>query len=179
MTTGYVFHKIKCKVLQKNGKETCEVINNYFRKKGMKIGTNCRLYSDLVTSESYLITIGNNVTISNNVQLITHDNSVIKIVDGVTDLFGEIVIGNDCFIGARTIILPGVKIGNNCIVGAGSVVATSFPDGCIVAGNPAKVITHVDDFKDRITQKCFNIDGLNAEEKKSLLMNNKDKFIVK
>lgn len=106
MTIGYVLNKIKCKFLRKKGPETCEIINHYFKKKGVKIGYNCRLYSDIVTSESYLITIGDNVTISNDVQLITHDNSVIKIIDNATDVFGEIVIGNNCFIGARSIILP-------------------------------------------------------------------------
>ncbi len=49
-------------------------------------------------------------------------------------------IGENCFIGGRSLILPGVTIGNQCIVGAGSVVTKSVPDNCIVAGNPAVVI---------------------------------------
>lgn len=51
-----------------------------------------------------------------------------------------IVIGNDCFIGANSIILKGTKLGNNVIVGAGSVVHGEWPDNCIIAGNPAKYI---------------------------------------
>lgn len=50
------------------------------------------------------------------------------------------VIGENCFIGGRSIILPGVQIGDGCIVGAGSVVTKSVPSGCIIAGNPARVI---------------------------------------
>ncbi len=50
------------------------------------------------------------------------------------------VIGNNCFIGTRAIILPGVKIGDEVIVGAGAVVTKDVPSNCIVAGNPAKVI---------------------------------------
>lgn len=51
-----------------------------------------------------------------------------------------IVIGDDCFIGANSIILKGTKLGNNVIVGAGSVVHGEWPDNCIIAGNPAKLI---------------------------------------
>lgn len=49
-------------------------------------------------------------------------------------------IGENCFIGGRSLILPGVRIGNSCIVGAGSVVTKSVPDNCIVAGNPAQIL---------------------------------------
>ncbi len=49
-------------------------------------------------------------------------------------------IGENCFIGGRSLIMPGVTIGNSCIVGAGSVVTKSVPDGCIVAGNPARIL---------------------------------------
>lgn len=49
-------------------------------------------------------------------------------------------IGENCFIGGRSIILPGVEIGSNCIIGAGSVVTRSIPDGSIAAGNPARII---------------------------------------
>lgn len=49
-------------------------------------------------------------------------------------------IGANCFIGGRSLILPGVEIGDNCIVGAGSVVTKSVPPNCIVAGNPARIL---------------------------------------
>ncbi len=49
-------------------------------------------------------------------------------------------IGKKCFIGANAIIMPGLTIGDNVIVGAGSVVTKDVSNGCIVAGNPAKVI---------------------------------------
>jgi acetyltransferase-like isoleucine patch superfamily enzyme len=49
-------------------------------------------------------------------------------------------IGRNCFIGARSIILPGVTIGDSCVVGSGAVVTKDVPAGCAVAGNPAQVI---------------------------------------
>lgn len=49
-------------------------------------------------------------------------------------------IGECCFIGGRSIILPGVQIGDQCIVGAGSVVTKDVPSHCVVAGNPATII---------------------------------------
>ena len=49
-------------------------------------------------------------------------------------------IGDNCYIGAGSIIMTPVRIGNNVTIGAGSVVTKDIPDGCIVAGNPAKII---------------------------------------
>lgn len=54
-----------------------------------------------------------------------------------------IVIGNDVFIGARSIILKGVTIGDAAIIGAGSVVTKDVPAGAIAAGNPAKIVRTV------------------------------------
>lgn len=53
---------------------------------------------------------------------------------------GPVRIGNNCWLGANSVILPGVELGNNVIVGAGSVVTKSFGDNLVIAGNPAKII---------------------------------------
>jgi acetyltransferase-like isoleucine patch superfamily enzyme len=52
-------------------------------------------------------------------------------------------IGNRCWIGMNAMILPGVELGDGVVVGAGAVVTRSFPAGCIVAGNPARLIREV------------------------------------
>ncbi len=55
-------------------------------------------------------------------------------------LYLDTHIGKNCFIGGRSIILPGITIGDECVIGAGSVVTKDVPSNCAVAGNPAKVI---------------------------------------
>lgn len=60
--------------------------------------------------------------------------------DYCRSLYKKTYIGKKCFIGARSIILPGVSIGDHVIVGAGSVVTKDIKSNCIVAGNPAKII---------------------------------------
>ena len=102
-----------------------------------------------------MITIGNNVTISNDVQLLTHDNSIDRISPEVSDILGEIRIGDNCFIGAHAIILPGVTLGKEVVVGAGAVVTKSYPDGSIVAGNPARLIGNSKDFVKKYKDVAF------------------------
>ena len=53
---------------------------------------------------------------------------------------GDIVIGNDVWIGGGVIVLPGVTIGDNCVIGAGSVVTRSIPSNSLVVGNPCQVV---------------------------------------
>lgn len=53
---------------------------------------------------------------------------------------GEVVIGNNVWLGDKVSVLPGVHIGDGCIIGANSVVTHDVPDYSIAAGNPAKVI---------------------------------------
>ncbi len=53
-------------------------------------------------------------------------------------------IGNNVFIGAGSIILPGVTIEDNCIIGAGSLVNKNIPKNTIAAGSPVKIIKHIE-----------------------------------
>lgn len=85
------------------------------------------------------IKIGRNCYIAPNVGLITTNHNVYDVTKHVAGK--EIVLGEKCWIGMNSMILPGVELGPNTVVGAGSVVTHSFPDGhCIIAGNPAKII---------------------------------------
>ncbi|MDD7556871.1 acyltransferase [Ruminococcus sp.] len=126
----------------------------YFRKSGIIIGRGCRIYSDIVTSEPYLIEIGENVTISTEVDFVTHDNSIIKVDKNLPNLYGKIRIGNNCFIGARAILMYGVSLSDNIIVAAGSVVTKSISEErVIVGGNPARIIGTWDKFYERNKNK--------------------------
>ena len=53
-------------------------------------------------------------------------------------------IGKDCLIGMNSVILPGTRLGNHCVVGANSTVCGDYPDYCVIAGSPAKIIKKYD-----------------------------------
>lgn len=55
----------------------------------------------------------------------------------------EVVLKKGCWIGAKSVILPGVTIGKNSVVGAGSIVTKDVPDGVVAVGNPARVIKEI------------------------------------
>lgn len=161
-------------------KDIMEIKIEYYRRKGVKIGDNVRAFSPLLSAEPYLLEFGNNITISTGVKFTTHDNSVIKVVKNKTDVFGKIIIGNNCFIGQNSLILPGVTIGDNIIIGAGSVVTKSFlENGIIIAGNPAKKIGDINSYNLKIKEYCMNTKGLSYIEKKSLIIRNKERLIKK
>lgn len=127
-----------------------------------------------------MIEIGDNVTISTNVNLITHDNSAIKCFEDGTDFVGKISIGNNCFIGSGAIILPGVSIAENVIVGSGSVVTKSITKpGTVIAGNPAHEIGSVKDIQIKRKENVFDFKGKTSGQKKNEILINESKWIVK
>lgn len=78
------------------------------------------------------IHIGRESYIAFGAVILTHDMS--------RGLYADTRIGERCFIGAHSILMPGVVIGDGSIVGAGSVVTRDVPAGCIAAGNPARIV---------------------------------------
>lgn len=118
------------------------------KKKGMIVGKNFTIESRVRIDNGFpwLVEIGDNVTLAPEVMILTHDASPKKTL-GFGSI-GKVVIGNNVFIGAKSIILSNTKIGNNCIIGAGSVVTKDIPDNSVACGNPARVIKSFDEFKD-------------------------------
>ena len=112
---------------------------------GAKIGKGCYVYTSLRNFDKIytdMIEMGNNVTITKGVILLCHDlgKDYIYKKKHNNEIVGKIKIGDDCFIGINSIILPNVKIGDKVIVGAGSVVTKNVQNNVVVAGNPTKVI---------------------------------------
>ncbi|WP_010517344.1 acyltransferase [Croceivirga radicis] len=115
-------------------------------KMGMKVGMGVHQLNEIYIdySHCWLIEIDDEVTFGPQVYLLAHDASTKREI-GYSKI-GKLKIGSRSFIGAKSIIMPGVKIGSHCIVAAGSVVTKDVPDNTIVAGNPAKPIGKTDEY---------------------------------
>lgn len=136
MKIKYLFVKLISKVFKSQ-----KPLIRFYRKAGMSIGDNCLLCSKLPLREASLITIGSNTVISTDVSLVAHDFCAHNVMKDKSDLFGRIVIGNNCFIGTKSIILYGVELSDNIVVAAGSCVTKSFLEpNIIIGGNPARKI---------------------------------------
>ena len=107
-------------------------------------------------SEPWLIHLGDDVTIADGVFFLTHDGGVALFRDEHPDLdnLGEIRVGNGVFIGVDAPILPGVTIGDRSVVGAGSVVTKNVNPGTVVAGNPARVVSTVDEYRVKVLRRA-------------------------
>ena len=147
---------------------------------GVTIGEDNLIGKNHWSSEPYLITVGNHCQLT-NCQIFTHGGGqVVRNNDPTFDTFGRVVIGDYVYLGANSLIMPGVTIGNNVLVAAGSVVTKSIPSGVVVAGNPAKFVCYVKDYYER--NKMYNAatKGLQKEKKKKRLLSQGDeKFINK
>lgn len=108
--------------------------------RGLKIGKGASLQPGWIfdPSHCWLISIGDNVTMAPRVYILAHDASTQRAL-GYTKI-GRVRIGNNVFIGANSMILPGVTIGDGVVVGANSLVSKSVEPGMVVGGNPARVI---------------------------------------
>lgn len=93
----------------------------------------------------WLISVGDDVTLSSNVRILAHDASTCKA--GAHTKIGIVKIGNNVFIGADSIVLCNTRIGDNVIIGAGSVVSHDIPSNSVYAGSPAKYICSFEEFQ--------------------------------
>lgn len=144
----------------------------FLRKLGVKINEkpgDCWISPTVfLDSSGYdMIEIGDDCTISFDVVVLVHDYSVNNAFRAVGIDAAErhrvirrpVKIGSNCFIGARSIIMPGAVLGDNCIVGSGAVVRGSIPAGSIVSGNPATVISDFHGFaKKHSERQDFDLD---------------------
>lgn len=163
-----------------------------YRKMGVKIGENCNFQNEVIIdySHNWLIEIGSNVTLAPRVHILSHDAST-KVFLNYTRL-GKVSIGNNVFVGAGAIILPGVEIGNNVVIGAGSVVTKSIPSDTVFSGNPAKLICSLEVFLDKhrknmencpVYDESYTLRGSLTQAKKiemieEIVKNNKSGYVI-
>ena len=119
-----------------------------------------------------MITLGNNVHITDGVKFITHDGGTLIYRQYVPDLeiTKPIKIGDNVYIGNNMIILPGVTIGNNVVIGAGAVVSKSIPDNSVAVGVPARVIKTADEYFEKLQRESLHLGNLKGQVKDKALM---------
>lgn len=146
----------------------------YFRSKGVEIGEGVEIFgANLFTfgSEPYLVTIGNQVTISHNVDFITHDGGM-RVARGRYPgayLYGRVQVADHCFIGAHSILLPGARVGAGSVIGSGSVVTGEIPPGVVAIGAPAKPLKLVEEYIEEKRHLWIDTGGLAPKAKQELL----------
>lgn len=145
----------------------------YLKSKGVTIGKGCFISPcHLSAKEGYLIEIGNYCRIAKDTEFFTHGGIYclqIKYKNKSLDYFGKIKIGDYVSIGEGCKIMPGVTIGNDVIIGAGSVVTKSIPDGCMVAGNPAKHIGYTKEWYEHLLKIDLKSGEMDDKKKEDFL----------
>ena len=99
-------------------------------------------------SHCHLITIEDGAVFGPSVTLLAHDASTLGVI-GKTKI-QAVRVGRNAFVGARAILLPGSEVGDGSILGAGSVLLARIPAGELWAGSPARRISSVDDYREKL-----------------------------
>lgn len=134
------------KVLIRNGAEIgrdCDIesgltFHNCSDYGNLKIGKNSHVGKNCFFDLADNVTIGNNAVISMNASFITHIDMKRSELDRLYRAKTDAVeVGDDCYIGANSVILPGVKLGSKCFAAASSTITESFGSCSFIAGSPA------------------------------------------
>lgn len=117
----------------------------------IEIGNNCNIGDNTQLSAICRIVVGNGVLMGRYVLItdnahggLSHEEASVSPSQRELKSKGEIVIGNNTWIGERAVILSGVHIGDNVIIGANSVVTKDIPNNCIVTGYSSRIIRNLD-----------------------------------
>lgn len=111
---------------------------NTSKEANIKIGNNCFFNNECSLNAHKYICIGDNCIFGENVKVYDH-NHIFR--DYIKPIYTQgfkcknVIIGNDCWIGSNSVILPGTKIGDKVIIGAGCVISGEIESGMIVTAN--------------------------------------------
>jgi len=162
----------------KIGKMYLKILKRINRVKwAKKIGVNFSgnelyLYGNVdFSTEPWIITLGNNVHLTNGVKFITHDGGTLLFRKYISDLeiTKPIVLGDDVYAGNNVIFMPGVTVGNNVVIGAGAIVTRDIPDNSVAVGVPARVIKTADEYFEKIKKESLHLGHLKGKEKDEAL----------
>lgn len=112
--------------------------------------------SSIEAYDGAIVKIGRNCSISHNVRIYTYNLDPISVIkeqkSQQNSKSGDVIIGDNCWIGANVFIKENVTIGNNCVISANSLVTRNIPSNSIAMGVPAKVVKQYD------TEQCCFIE---------------------
>lgn len=101
-----------------------------------------------------------------------------RVIEPRFDCFGKVKIGSNVYIGNNALIMPGVSLGDNILVAAGSVVTKSFAGNVVIGGNPAHVLSSIEDYYDKNKKYNMNTKGMNPSQKKAVLLAADDRCFI-
>jgi acetyltransferase-like isoleucine patch superfamily enzyme len=143
----------------------------YLRSLGARVGVGCEILTSPSNfgTEPWLVEIGDRVTLSQEVLLVTHDGSSRLFREKYSESpwgnkFGPIRVLDNSFVGARAIILPNVSIGPNAIVAAGSVVTKDVPPETVWGGVPARQLSTLAEVESRYERNMVPISARDRDQ---------------
>lgn len=134
------------------GEYTTEQLIN----RGMRVGTNFLRLNGVILDPDHCwhITIGDDVTLAPRVHVLCHDASTKHYLNYTK--IGNVKIGNRVFVGAESVILPGVMIGDDVIIGANSTITHDIPSNSVAVGSPARIVGTTEDY---IKKECTRMES--------------------
>lgn len=151
-------------------------IDNLIRR-GLQLGANVYLNDGFFIDPSHchLISIGDGAVFGPSVTVLAHDASTKKLI-GKTKI-QAVRVGRDAFVGARAILLAGSEVGDGSILGAGSVLLARIPPREVWAGNPARRICSVEEYRNKLqeldgrdfAESRYEISALDEERRREMV----------
>ena len=148
--------KVERYLAKRNSRTFCA----YLRKKGVAVGKGVHFNPKTTLidlTRPSLVTIGNHCYMNRNFTLLTHDWTTKVFLESGRSFVpssGKVTIGNNVSFGQNVMILKGVTIGDNCFIGAGSIVTRDIPANSVAVGAPCKVVMTLEDFYQKRLNAC-------------------------